>query len=163
MSTTQRRPRASTDLVDRFVRDVWNGKALDAIGDYTTDDVVIHALGAGVARDREAFVDFHRGLLDAVPDLTHDIEQLVEEGDTVVARVRIQGTPERQYGALAPTGKSFDAVGFQQYRIEDGQVAAVWVLPNAMGMLKGLGIFPDSPGDVLRLLGRALKGRLSGR
>lgn len=151
------------ELVRRFVAAVWNGEEIDAIEDLAADGLVVHGLGAGVDRDREEFLAFHGGLLDAVPDLHHEVSKLVTEGDRVVAYVRIRGTPERQYGALSPTGKSFDSVGFQMYRIEDGAVAEIWVLPNAMGMLRQLGIFPDTPGDVLRLMGRALKGRLLGR
>jgi predicted ester cyclase len=150
-------------LVRRFVADVWNGEDLDAVEDLATADLVVHGLGAGVDRTREEFVEFHRGLLAAVPDLDHAVEDLLVDRDGVVAHVRIRGTPERQYGALAPTGASFDADGFQRYRIEDGRVGEVWVLPNAMVMLRQLGVFPDTPGKVLRLALGALRARLRGR
>lgn len=151
------------ELVGRFVDAVWNGEDLDAIEVLASADLAVHGLGAGVDRTRDEFAEFHRGLLEAVPDLEHVVEDIVAEGDTVVAYVTVRGTPERQYGALAPTGESFESVGFQKYRIEDGTIAEVWVLPNAMGMLRQLGIFPDSPGKVLRLVFGALKGRLLGR
>ena len=154
---------ATRDLVRRFVTNVWNGEDLDTIEDLATPDLVVHGLGAGVDRTREEFVEFHAGLLDAVPDLEHAVEDVVVEGDRAVAYVTVRGTPERQYGALAPTGESFDSVAFQRYRIADGRIAEVWVLPNAMGMLRQLGVFPDSPAKVLRLLFGALKGRLPGR
>jgi len=150
-------------LVERFVAAVWNGEDPDAVETLAAPDLVVHALGADVDRTREEFAAFHAGLLAAVPDLHHVVERLIAEDDEVVAYVRISGTPERQYGALTPTGESFETVGFQRYRVEDGRVAELWVLPNAMGMLRQLGTLPDSPGAVLRLLVRALKGRLLGR
>lgn len=151
------------ELVDLFIATVWNGEDLAAIEELATDDLVVHHLGADVDRTRVEFTEFHAGLLEAVPDLEHVVEELVAENDQVVAYVTIRGTPERQYGALAPTGESIETVGFQKYRIENGKIAEVWVLPNAMGMLRQLGIFPDSPGKVLRLMLGALKGRLLGR
>ena len=151
------------ELVHQFVANVWNGEDLDAIEELATPDLVVHGLGAGVDRTREEFAEFPAGLLDAVPDLELAVDDVVVEGDRAVAYVTVRGTPEKQYGALAPTGESFDSVAFQKYRIEDGRIAEVWVLPNAMGMLRQLGIFPDSPGKVLRLLFGALKGRLLGR
>ena len=154
---------ANRDLVHRFVTSVWNGEEIDAIEELATPDLVVHGLGAGVDRTREEFVEFHAGLLGAVPDLEHLVEDTVVEGDRAVAYVSVRGTPERQYGALSPTGESFDSVAFQRYRIEDGRVAEVWVLPNAMGMLRQLGIFPDSPGKVLRLMFGVLKARVMGR
>lgn len=150
-------------LVTRFIDAIWNGEDLDSLNDLASPDLVIHGLGAGVDRTRGEFAEFHGGLLDAVPDLDHVIEDIVVEGDRVVTYVTIRGTPQRQYGALAPTGESFESVGFQKYRIEDGQISEVWVLPNAMEMLRQLGIFPDSPGKVLRFIARALKARLLGQ
>lgn len=150
-------------LVHRFVAAVWNGEDLDVIEELAAPDLVVHHLGAGVDRTREEFLEFHGGLLEAVPDLEHVVEDVLVEGNGAVAYVTIRGAPERQYGALAPTGKSFESVGFQKYRIEDGAIAEVWVLPNAMGMLRQLGIFPDSPVKILRLMFGALKGRLLGR
>jgi Predicted ester cyclase len=154
---------ANRKLVRRFVAAVWNGEDLDAIQELATADLVVHALGADVDRTREAFLEFHTGLLDAVPDLEHVVEDVVAESDRVVVHATIRGTPESQYGVLAPTGESFETVGFQKYRIEGGRIAEVWVLPNAMGMLRQLRIFPDSPGKVLRLLVGAVRGRLVGR
>lgn len=154
---------ANKELVAGFIDSVWNGENLHAIEDLATADLVVHGLGAGVDRTRDEFAEFHRGLLDAVPDLGHVVEDIVAENDQVVAYVSIRGTPERQYGALAPTGETFETVGFQKYRIEDGKITEVWVLPNAMGMLRQLGIFPDSPAQVLRLVFEAMKGRLVGR
>lgn len=154
---------ATRDLVERFVLDVWNGDDLDALETLTAPTLVVHGLGAGVDRTREEFADFHRGLLEAVPDLTHTVDDLVVDGVDAVAYVRIRGTPERRYGALAPTGESFDSVGFQKYRIADGSITEIWVLPNAMGMLRQLGVFPDSPAKVLRLVFAALRAKLLGR
>ena len=154
---------ATRELVGRFVRDVWNGEDLGAIGTLAAPDLVVHGLGAGVDRSRDEFVEFHRGLLEAVPDLTHHVEDVVVEGDDAVAFVRITGTPERQYGALAPTGETFNTVGFQKYRVADGSVAEVWVLPNAVAMLRQLGVFPDSPAKVLKLVLGALRAKLLGR
>lgn len=154
--------RTNQELVNEFTRTVWNGERLEAITALTTNDVVVHGLGAGVDREREKFVTFHTGLLKAVPNLTHTIQSLVTDGTEVLAHVTIEGTPERQFGALVATGTSFVADGFHRYRIEDGRIAEVWTLPNAMGMLRQLGVFPDTPGKMVKLMFGAVKGRLFG-
>lgn len=161
MATAQRNE-TNEALVRRFVADVWNGGDLESIQQLTTADFVAHQLGASNDRDRDAFKEFHAGLLDAVPDLRHEVEDVVADGDDLVLFLTVRGTPEKQYGALAPTGESFEGPCFQKYRIEDGRVAELWVLPNAMGMLRDLGIFPDSPGKMLRLIAGAIRGRLFG-
>lgn len=162
MATLERDARGTAHerLVRRFVRDVWNGEDLDAIETLASADLVVHHLGAGRDRSRESFAAFHSTLLDAIPDLSHEIDDLVIEGDRVTARLTLTGTPEHGIGALPATGGSFEQPGFQVYRLEGERVAELWVLPNAMGMLRDLGAFPDSPGKMLRLVGGAAKARL---
>jgi hypothetical protein len=45
-------------------------------------------------------------LLRAFPDLHVEMEDLIEEGDTVVARDTVTGTHQGEYRGLPPTGKS---------------------------------------------------------
>lgn len=147
-------------VVREFVRAVWNGEDPDAIERLTTADFVLHQLVADEDHDREGFVTFQRGMLDALPDFELTIEDMVVDGDDAIALVTLSGTPERPYQALQPTGKSFSSPAFQKYRLEDGQVVEVWVMVDAMGTMRQLGLFPPGPGLVLRMVGRTLKARL---
>lgn len=157
-------PRPDTEAVVReFVGAVWNGQDPDAIERLTTPDFALHQLVAGEDHDREGFTAFQRGMLEALPDFELTIDDLVVEGDDAIALVTLSGTPERPYQALQPTGKSFSSPAFQKYRLEDGQVAEVWVMVDAMGTMRQLGLFPPGPRMVLRMLAKKLKGRLFGR
>lgn len=154
---------AQERLVRRFVTEVWNGEDLHAIETLATTDLMAHHLGAGRNRSREGFATFHATLLGAIPDLNHEIDDIVVDGNRVAVRVTLRGTPERGIGPLPANGRAFEQPGFQEYRIEGDRVAELWVLPNAMGMLRDLGAFPDSPGKMLRLVGAAAKARFLGQ
>ena len=155
--------RDTAAVVRRFVDDVWNGEEPDAIETLTTDDFVLHQLVAREDHDRDEFRAFQADILDAMPDFAIAITDLVVDGDDAVALLRMGGTPEKPMQALRPTGRSFEVDVFQKYRLEDGRIAEVWVMADAVGTLRQLGVFPPTPRLLLRLAAGRLKRRLLGR
>lgn len=150
-------------VVRAFVEDVWNGADPGAIDALTTDGFFLHQLVAGEDHDRAGFAAFQAEVLEAVPDFSVALEDLVVDGDDAVALVRMGGTPERPMQALRPTGRSFEVHAFQKYRLEDGRVAEVWVMVDAIGTLSQLGVFPPSPRVMARVALGKLKNGLLGR
>ena len=84
---------------------------------------------------RLAFAAFHR----AFPDTRHTIEDLIAEGDRVVARIRAEGTHTGDFFGHAPTGKVVSLTGIAIYRIVDGKLAERWA-EQGLGILEQLGI-----------------------
>lgn len=161
MATAQRNE-TNGALVRRFVDDVWNGGDPASLRTLSTAGFVLHQLVAREDHDREAFAAFQAEMRTAIPDLTVEVEDLVVDGDDAVAFVRMRGTPERQMQAIRPTGESFDVHAFQKYRLSDGRIAEVWVMVDAIGTMRQLGLFPPSPGTMLRVAAGKAKSRLFG-
>lgn len=149
-------------VVREFIRAVWNGEDIDAIERMTTPDFALHQLVADEHHDRDGFRTFQTRLLAAVPDFSMAIEDLVVQDAAAVALVTMGGTPEKPLRAIQPTGESFEVHAFQQYRLEDGLLAEVWVLADAMGTLSQLGLFPPPPSLLLRMVANAVRQRLLG-
>jgi steroid delta-isomerase-like uncharacterized protein len=84
-------------------------------------------------------VALYRG---AFPDLHITMEDMVADGDKVVARWTAQGTNTGEMMGMPPTGKTFKATGMNMFRINDGKVAEVWTNFDDMGMMQQLGIIP---------------------
>lgn len=147
-------------VVREFIRAVWNGEDADAIDDLTTDDFALHQLVAEEDHDRAGFRSFQAQMLDAMPDFDLTIEDLVVDGDAAIAHVTMRGTPEKPMQALQPTGESFAVNAFHRYRVEDGRIAEVWVMADALSTLNQLGLFPPPPAVILRMVAGKLKSRL---
>ena len=150
-------------VVGRFVEEVWDAGDADALAALTTDDFALHQLVAGETHDRAGFAAFLADTHDAMPDFSMTLESLVVEGDDAVARLTMAGTPEKPLQAVRPTGRSFSVDVFQQYRVEDGRVAEVLVMADAIGTLRQLGVFPPGPRLLLRVAAGRLRARLLGR
>ncbi len=98
------------DVVRRFIEEVLAGGKLDQIDELVAPDYVNRAFGVGL----EAFKGMLAGLSAALPDRRFDIEDLVAEGDAVVARY----TAETRDG----NGKTLSYRGLTFYRLVGGKI-----------------------------------------
>jgi steroid delta-isomerase-like uncharacterized protein len=96
----------------------------------------IEATGAG--KQKEVFRRLHR----AFPDLHVTVEDLIAEGDKVVARNTVTGTHEGEYMDLQPTGKSVTYKEIFIFRITDGRIAETWGVVDVLSQMKQLGAIP---------------------
>jgi len=79
----------------------------------------------------------------AFPDRTLEIEQLVAEGDTVVARMRFSGSHEGDMHGVEPTGEEINIRVISMYRIEDGELAEAWFVEDDADTLRQLGLWQE--------------------
>ena len=72
----------------------------------------------------------------AFPDLHRTVDDVVAEGDKVVARQTMRGTHTGKYLGIPPTGRkvTFTAIGI--YRIKDGKIAEAWISRDDLSILQ---------------------------
>ena len=81
-------------------------------------------------------------LLRAFPDLHVAIEDLIAEGDKVVARNTVTGTHQGEYHGVPPTGKSVTYHEIFIFRFAGGQIAEIWGVVDVYSQLRQLGLIP---------------------
>ena len=92
----------------------------------------------GPALLKEVFGRLHR----AFPDLHIKVEDLIAEGDKVVARDTVTGTHQGEYMGLPPTGKSITYNEIVICRFADGRIAETWGVVDVVSQLRQLGARP---------------------
>ena len=143
MSTDQE---TSNKATFRRLRDAVNTGDLELISK-TIDEVVapdmlvrtplpIEATGAQAAKQVWAV------LLRGLPDLHLTIEDLIAEGDKVVARNTVTGTHQGEYMGLPPTGKSVTYNEIFIVRFAGGLIAETWGVVDVFSQMKQLGVIP---------------------
>ena len=80
----------------------------------------------------------------AFPDLHITVEDLIAEGDKVVARDTVTGTHLGEYMGLPPTGKSVTYNEIFICRFADGRIAETWGVVDVLSQLRQLGALPGS-------------------
>jgi steroid delta-isomerase-like uncharacterized protein len=95
-------------------------------------------------------VEMHRqfGLASytAFPDLKRPVEDIVAEGDKVVARWTSVGTHLGPWMGMPPTGKQLATSGITIFRFSGGKIVEEWIESDVAGMLQQMGAFPDPAG-----------------
>ncbi len=131
-------PDGKKAIIRRLVELLNEGK-LDALDQIFAPDYVRHDPSdllheVGVAEYKAAFAAIRR----AFPDAHWTIEDLLEDGDKVVARASFRGTHHGPFFNIAPSGEvvTYPIMGI--YRIEKGRIAEDWHIFHALGMWQKL-------------------------
>jgi steroid delta-isomerase-like uncharacterized protein len=88
----------------------------------------------------QGHVQMARMFYAAFPDLQHNIEDQIAEGDRVVTRLTIRGTHRGELMGIPPTGKQVSIAAISIDRIANGKIAEEWVNNDVLGMLQQLGV-----------------------
>ena len=107
-------------------------------------DFVFHDASTTI-QGREAYQHSLAPFFTAFPDMHYTIEDLIAEGDRVVARYTAQGTQTGGLMGIAPTGKQVTLTQIIIYRFANGKYVEGWTNADALGVLQQLGLIP-APG-----------------
>jgi steroid delta-isomerase-like uncharacterized protein len=133
-------------LVRRFYQQIDEGN-VDAMDELVAEDYKDHAPPPfpGFAHGRKGIKEEIRFFWDATPG-THDIEDMIAEGDKVVTRMTARGVHEKDLPGIPATGKSITMTATVIHRIEDGKLAEKWSDKDLLGLMQQLGVVPV-PGE----------------
>ena len=132
------------NAVRRLFEEVWN-KGYVPVADelfaptYTHHDSSTPDVGRGPESEKKR-VSLYR---NAFPDLRLTIEDLIAEGETVMARWSCRGTHKGDLNGIAPTGKQFTISGVSIARFASGKMVEGWVNWDALGLMQQLGVVPE--------------------
>ncbi|GAC1392986.1 MAG: hypothetical protein NVS4B11_00700 [Ktedonobacteraceae bacterium] len=78
----------------------------------------------------------------AFTDAHFTIEDIIAEGDKIVAHFTAIGTQQGEFMGIPPTGKHVTVTGSSITRLEKGKVVEGWSNFDALRMLQQLGVIP---------------------
>ena len=130
--------------VRRLFEEVWN-KGHVSVADelfapsYNHHDSSTPDVGRGPESERKRVTVYRH----AFPDIRFTIEDLLAEGETVVARWSCRGTHKGELNGLDPTGKQFNMTGVSIARFTNGKMFEGYVHWDALSLLQQLGVVPE--------------------
>jgi predicted ester cyclase len=129
-------------LYCRFVDSVINRRRLEDLDEFMAADVVDHSpeetVGIDTARQRL------RRWLEVLPDLHLVIEDVVVDGDRMMARLTATGTHSGPLDGLEPTGHQVNLAVFEAWAAVDGRCVERWLLLDRYELLRQLGLEPSA-------------------
>lgn len=131
----------NTELVRRIYEDIWVGGDVSLVDRLYNDAVELHL--AGVAEDPfgpEPVKQLVKMVRTAFPSLRVTLEDLISQGDKVVANVTMHGDFQGAITGASPKVNVSTWRRIDIYRFFDGQVVEQWSDRDDHGRLTGLGV-----------------------
>ena len=141
MSTEQNK------AIRRQAYEAVNQKNLDALEEVIASDVISHSSARpGGANGLEGVKQLFSSLHAAFPDFHIDVEDMIAEGDKVVARVTGSGTHQGEFMGIAPTGNRVEFSAIDIARIAEGKIVEHWSNSDQLGLMQKLGVTEQPSG-----------------
>jgi len=131
-------------LVQRFFDEIINQKNLAALDQFVSPNAINHTVPTGLPQGPSQFLGLH---LNAFPDLNVTVEDLLADGDRVIARVSVRGTQQGAFGSIHSRGKPITVTAINIFRIANGKMVEHWGLADRLSALQQLGVVPP-PGQL---------------
>ena len=96
--------------------------------DFRHHSKTIHDVSSGAEGERESMLRFR----EAIPDARFQIDDALAEGDQVVVRLTVTGTPVKEFPPIQP-GKPIEFRAVAVFRLEGGRVTDEWFYRDASG------------------------------
>jgi predicted ester cyclase len=107
---------------------------LDAFDDLLVPDAVIHAPRGLSTVSREAEKAVWREALAAMPDLRHNVQEVLVGRDIEMARVVVTGTMVATFGGVTGTGRSFQMDQAVIAHLRDGRIGEAWEIADVAAL-----------------------------
>lgn len=128
-------------LVRRFVAEVFEQGDVSAVDQLVAADFVPHtwpSTGDGRGDLRRAMERVSKGLTGAA----FTIDDLIAEGDRVVARLTASATQTGEFMGMPPSGKRYTIAEIHIFRVRGGQIVEHWHQFDQLGLMRQLGAIP---------------------
>jgi predicted ester cyclase len=109
---------------------------VDAFDDVLWPDVVVHAPLGLSTTGRESEKAVWRSAKDAIPDIRHEIQELFQDGDTLIARAVVTGTLRGEFAGIRSDGGRFEIDQVIIAKVRDGKAYEVWEIADTGTLIR---------------------------
>lgn len=113
------------NIVRRY-QEAYNNCDFDALAELVSADGATPNIIAGMPSGLEGAKVVHQTTLIGMPDYHTNIEDLIAEGDKVVARVTMTGTHTGNFWQSGPAAGGSTSQGFTLYELANGKIVEHW-------------------------------------
>jgi predicted ester cyclase len=103
-----------------------------------SDDIVVHGY-QGIEPGLDSVKQFYYGFWRVFPDAQVIAQDLIGEGDTLVARYTTMGTMHEEFMGVAATGQRIELPGISILHFRNGQCFERWTCSDSLILLNQIG------------------------
>jgi predicted ester cyclase len=129
---------ANKALFRSAIEEIWNQRNLEAVDRYIAPGLIEH--NPNIPQGLEGRKKFVAAVQAAFPDYHAEIQEIIAEGDRVVARVQWTGTQDGPFQGRPPTHNRLRFSTSDFFRIENGKLAEHWDVVDSLPRAIALGL-----------------------
>lgn len=121
----------------RIIEDIFSRGNPGNLEELISENIIIHDTDKelhGLQQLRQGIQNLHI----AFPDLNYIIDDLLADGDKVIARCKGSGTHNGPFRGIPPTGKRMTYTVILIWRFENDKMVEHWSVSDVFGMLQQL-------------------------
>ena len=103
---------------------------VEAFDDLLHRDVVVHAPRGLSTKDLESEKQVWRDALTAMPDLRHEVQEVVAQGNVEMARVIVTGTLRHDFAGVPGSGQFVRMDQAVIVHLDDGKITEAWEIAD---------------------------------
>ena len=130
-------------IVRRYFDQVFGEQRHDLADEFLAEGIALH--GSGLEPGLEAVREWLAMMIAAFPDQQTSIDDLITEGDRVVARTTFSGTQLGDMPGIPPTGKPVSLTSITIFRLANAKIVEGWLVVNQLSLMQQLGRIPSMP------------------
>jgi steroid delta-isomerase-like uncharacterized protein len=125
-----------SDLRDWYMRyvEALNAHELDRMDEFINDQVLL----GGQPGTRDDVVAVLKGIVDAVPNMHWEVDELLFDRDGIACRSINTGTPVKEWLGVPASGASFKIAEYAIYKVRDRRFVQMTNLHDSAEMLRQL-------------------------
>jgi steroid delta-isomerase-like uncharacterized protein len=126
-------------VLTQWYEQLWDKRMIHLADALFTPDYALHLSGSPAPLNRDALKQFIGMCSDAFPDLSHNVDEIISEGNIVAARWTFHGTFRADFQGIPPTGKAISFSGITVHHLKGGQISETWLTMDMHELLQKLG------------------------
>ncbi|MBC7691776.1 MAG: ester cyclase [Methylotenera sp.] len=139
-------PQENRSIIKNFFDQVLNGSAPFYLDGFISSHYVQHPSEPGQEEGREAVRARLTKLHDAFTDLHFFLDEMIAEGDRVLARWHLEGRHTGDFLGVPATDRKVHCTGMDEYRVKDRKITEHWHELDLFGLFQQL----SSPEQTLK-------------
>ena len=122
----------------RLFGQMWNEQDYDTAGKIIAEDMTFRSSLGEQNTGIKPFCEYVRGVHKALGDFRCEVEDVVSEGDKVVAKILFSGEHRDVFFGVPATGQRIKWYGAGFFDLADGKIQRLWFLGDVDGIKRRL-------------------------
>ena len=127
------------EIVREFFTAIDN-QNFDKLTELLSEDFSLNAAGLDKPWNKDDVFKDIRKYYTSFPDWTHQIDDIIAEGNKVAVKLTQHGTQKAQFEEIAPTGMKVTKSAMHELTIVNGKIKEWWGIEDDLGLMIQLGM-----------------------